>query len=755
MKRIAISLFSAILFCILVFPAAAHSQPDEEWITRNLKIVLEVLGIEEPDTCSLFGKSYYKFRELFPGTTESDIDTTSLTGWNPRFGNLKMWDGDLPTIGQSIEITPGIDFPAESFFDVYFELELPDLLPGDTLVNYSPVHIESIIDDMPPYFDKYVSTGGPVTLYNTMGDPVAEILYWEEEFIPYSEPEADLMVDTYYRSEIAEIDEATGMIQVSMGMSGGLQPDYVTFYWRPAGTSDPYIEFAMDPDGNAPIYSTSRPLGDGDGFSGYLDPYIYNPNGEDIELKGCAYSPEGTYCDSLIVTVDPTPPLPMLPSFPPDSLGLFFPDSMHPVTCVNPDEDVDTVEAYVFPLATEKHRDLTSINMYGLGTPEDSMACAPTAAASCLDYFARNGHPELKHPKGDTSKPEQSPKDTAKELIGRMNTDKDKGTSALNMAKGIKQHLKEHGKTGWTVDGELVNDYHDIGSMFREFEADKEDVMMLVKDKTVNAAGDTVEVGHFVTLGSKSSTFYTQEYEWGHVSGISYRLDFMDPMGGGSTANNEYNVGEEDGKPTLEGYSFGGMGPVTVRGYIKVSPPEGGGGGNKMLRSSGSPAAPASDGWIKVDSKPASGMGLPDTLYWNTSGFEPGTYLLEVRATDATGHTVREIRLCGIPFFTVDTDDDSMTPTPSGLMGSYPNPFNPSTTIMYSVASKGPVSIKIYDVSGRLVRKLLDGKVVEAGQHKVSWNGINGSGSHVASGAYFCRMVTAGKSSSIKVILLR
>ena len=174
-----------------------------------------------------------------------------------------------------------------------------------------------------------------------------------------------------------------------------------------------------------------------------------------------------------------------------------------------------------------------------------------------------------------------------------------------------------------------------------------------------------------------------------------------------------------------------------------------------MLRSGGTPAAPASDGWIKVDSKPASGMGLPDTLYWNTSGFEPGTYLLEVRATDAAGHTVRDIRLCGIPFFTVDTDDDSMTPVPSGLMGSYPNPFNPSTTIMYSVASKGPVSINIYDVSGRLVRKLLDGKVVEAGQHKVSWNGINGSGSHVASGAYFCRMVTAGKSSSIKVILLR
>ncbi|MGM0485087.1 MAG: T9SS type A sorting domain-containing protein, partial [Candidatus Krumholzibacteriota bacterium] len=577
---------------------------------------------------------------------------------------------------------------------------------------------------------------------------------WEEEYIPYSEPEAGIHIDTYYRSNIAEIDEMTGMIPVSMGMSGGLQPDYVTFYWRHAGTGEPFIEFAMDPDGFAPVYSTHYELGDGDGYSGYLDPGMFDPNGEEIEFRACAHTPTGLYCDSLTLTVDPTPPFPLVLSFPPDSLGLLMPDSIHPVTFVNGDEDPDTVKIAVFPLATEKHRDLTSINMYDLGTPQDSMACAPTSAASCLDYFARNGHPELKHPKGDTKKPEQSPKDTAKELIGRMNTDADDGTSALNMANGIIQYLGAHGKTGWTVDGELINDYHDIASMFREFEKDEEDIMMKVDQKTVNEEGDTVTAGHFVTLGSKSSTFYIHEFEWGHVSGITYRLDFMDPKGGGSTANNEYNVGEEDGKPTLEGYSFGGIGPVTVKGYIKVSPPEGGS-GNRTSQVYQAPAAPSSDGWIIVDSKISSGPGINDTLYWNTSGFDPGTYLLEVRTTDAAGNTCRDIRLCGIPFFTVDTGDSKETPAPSGLIGSYPNPFNPSTTILYNVEKKGPVTINIYDVTGRLVKKLLDGKVIAAGRHKIRWNGVNSNGARVASGAYFCRMTASGRKSSIKVILLR
>jgi hypothetical protein len=584
---------------------------------------------------------------------------------------------------------------------------------------------------------------------------MGEICFWLERQIPYSEPEAYIDIDTYYRTNIAEIDES-GMVRICMGMAGGLEPDYVKFFWKHYEVVGPYVEFWIDDDGSAPYYSTVLPSGEGDGWSGYLDPGIFNPDGEMIDFKACAHSGAGTHCDSITVLIDPTPPKPVLFSYwPPDSLGLFMPDSMHPVTCLHLDEDPDTVKMGVWPLATEKHRSLATVNQLGLGTAEDSMACAPASAASCLDYFAKNGHPELSHPGGDTSKPAQGADDTARELIGRMGTDKGKGTSALNMAKGIKQYLEAHGKAGWEVDGELVKDYHDIASMFREFEADEEDVMMLLKDSVTTKSGAKKEIGHFVTLGSKATTFYVHQTEWGHIPCNTYRLDFMDPWGGGSTQNNEYNVDENDkGEPVLQGYKIGN-GPTRVAGYIKVSPPEDGGAGDKMFLEGSRLNAPSSGGWIMVDSKPASGGGIEDTLYWDTTGFEPGTYLLEVIATDADGNTAREIRLCGIPFFTTDTEKEGGTPRPSGLIGCYPNPFNPNTIIIYNMAKKGPVHMAIYDVSGRLVRTLLEGEVIEAGRRSARWDGMNSRGAPVASGTYFCRMKCTVGESSIKLIMLR
>jgi hypothetical protein len=73
-----------------------------------------------------------------------------------------------------------------------------------------------------------------------------------------------------------------------------------------------------------------------------------------------------------------------------------------------------------------------------------------------------------------------------------------------------------------------------------------------------------------------------------------------------------------------------------------------------------------------------------------------------------------------------------------------PNPFNPATTIRYDVpAPGGPVTIRVYDVAGRLVRTLVDG--VQTPGHKVTtWDGRSESGELVASGVYFYRL-TAGR----------
>jgi hypothetical protein len=84
-----------------------------------------------------------------------------------------------------------------------------------------------------------------------------------------------------------------------------------------------------------------------------------------------------------------------------------------------------------------------------------------------------------------------------------------------------------------------------------------------------------------------------------------------------------------------------------------------------------------------------------------------------------------------------------------------PNPFNPETTIPYSLADRGRVVIRIYDVAGRLARTLVD-KVEIPGLHAAPWNGRTDDGSPSASGVYFYRIeYPDGTLSSKKMVLLR
>lgn len=77
-----------------------------------------------------------------------------------------------------------------------------------------------------------------------------------------------------------------------------------------------------------------------------------------------------------------------------------------------------------------------------------------------------------------------------------------------------------------------------------------------------------------------------------------------------------------------------------------------------------------------------------------------------------------------------------ITPEDYVLEQNYPNPFNPTTTISYSLPLDKKVSLRIYDMMGRVVRTLVDGKVQSAGRYKVQWDGRNQQGARVASGVY-------------------
>jgi hypothetical protein len=88
------------------------------------------------------------------------------------------------------------------------------------------------------------------------------------------------------------------------------------------------------------------------------------------------------------------------------------------------------------------------------------------------------------------------------------------------------------------------------------------------------------------------------------------------------------------------------------------------------------------------------------------------------------------------------------------LVQNAPNPFNPMTTIAFHVPYESDVSIRVYDVSGRVVRTLVDG-VTEAGRHAAVWDGRNDNGGHCGSGVYFCVMETPEYSGSHKMMLLK
>jgi YVTN family beta-propeller protein len=81
-----------------------------------------------------------------------------------------------------------------------------------------------------------------------------------------------------------------------------------------------------------------------------------------------------------------------------------------------------------------------------------------------------------------------------------------------------------------------------------------------------------------------------------------------------------------------------------------------------------------------------------------------------------------------------------------------PNPFNPTTTIKYAIASDENVNLTVYDVAGRQIRTLVNERQ-RADVHRVVWDGVNDAGERVASGVYFYRLA-AGKFTQTKKMLL-
>lgn len=90
----------------------------------------------------------------------------------------------------------------------------------------------------------------------------------------------------------------------------------------------------------------------------------------------------------------------------------------------------------------------------------------------------------------------------------------------------------------------------------------------------------------------------------------------------------------------------------------------------------------------------------------------------------------------------------------SRISSNYPNPFNPETTISYSIMEEGNVKLEIYNIRGQKVKTLVN-EVKSAGSFKANWNGIDDESNSVASGIYFAKLRTTGTTNIKKMILMK
>jgi hypothetical protein len=107
-----------------------------------------------------------------------------------------------------------------------------------------------------------------------------------------------------------------------------------------------------------------------------------------------------------------------------------------------------------------------------------------------------------------------------------------------------------------------------------------------------------------------------------------------------------------------------------------------------------------------------------------------------------------EIDQSGIP-------DEKDTPTVFRLYPGRPNPFSISAMIRYDLPRRSRVSLKVYDASGRLVRRIIGNRLSAPGNHTATWNGRNQSGQPVAPGLYFARLTAGDQAQTQPIVLMR
>ncbi len=158
-----------------------------------------------------------------------------------------------------------------------------------------------------------------------------------------------------------------------------------------------------------------------------------------------------------------------------------------------------------------------------------------------------------------------------------------------------------------------------------------------------------------------------------------------------------------------------------------------------------------------------SGQAAGSFLFWGGKGvkfmpdvdFEFGETVTVTLSTDIVSlDTGLPLPQAQVWSFQIEGSGAKAAEQGAVMVDNYPNPFNPNTTIRFNLDESGPVSLKLYDARGRLVRTLVDEQRA-AGAQQAIWNGKDDRGHQLASGTYFYRLGTTAGTVTKKMILIK
>lgn len=151
-------------------------------------------------------------------------------------------------------------------------------------------------------------------------------------------------------------------------------------------------------------------------------------------------------------------------------------------------------------------------------------------------------------------------------------------------------------------------------------------------------------------------------------------------------------------------------------------------------------------------------QSLSDSVYVYDEVFNPSDSTYTRTVASVTSRETRVVMrvISGGANFSVSIEDERIiVPSDYKLHSNYPNPFNPTTTISFTLPLDKAVSVRVYDMTGRLVRTLANNQFYSEGFHEVTWDATNDAGNQVASGSYLYTLEYGNFRQSKTMVLIK